>query len=212
MRLMSNNTHSIIKQDKVANMAVIETSEPSAAGQQLADYNQNIGGNIIKRLSFSVPADTHWCIIGTVLADAAVPADVTSTLIPAIEALPEVTSVNGDQIWGQIPSSILTVDHAAILYVSTDMQVNLGTGDTFSTRTQATESVVPPVNKKWCVIVLRVPSALDDTSIATLETAIEGITGITTCEHLVDGTVSSRASANATLAVAAHVRIEYIEP
>jgi hypothetical protein len=189
-------------------MTVIETSEPSAAIQQLTIYNSNIGGDLNKKATFSVPAGTSWAIVGVVLDNTVVPGDIAS-LITSIEALTEVTSVNGDQIFGQIPSSILVTDHEAIVYVTSRMNIVIGTGgDTFPKTINNFESVKPPVNRKWCIFALRVPAPLDDTKIATLETAMEGITNIDIAEHLIDDTVSSRAAAAADLTINVHTRIE----
>ena len=191
-------------------MTVIETSEPTAAVQQTTNYNTNTGGNLNKSVTFSVPVGTSWAIVGTVLGDAVVPGDIAS-LITSIEALTEVTSVNGDQVFGRIPSSILAVDHECIVYVTSTMAVTIGLGgDTFPKTIKNSETVKPPVDKKWCIFALRVPDPLDDAKITSLESAMEGITGITTAEHLIDDTVSSRAAAAAILNVGVHMRIEPI--
>ena len=192
-------------------MSVIELSEPTVAQQQLAHHNQNIGGLLNGSAEFNVPANIAWCVVGTVVADAATPADVP-TLKTAIEALAEVTSVNGNQLWGQIPSTILAVNHEAVLHVTSQMSANIGSGgDVFRERIKAHETVKPPLNKKWCVWILRVPAALDATKIAALETALEGITGISTAEHLIDGLTSARQSGNAALTVSAHLRIDPLQ-
>lgn len=192
-------------------MAVLQTSYPSADVIQKEIYNTNLGGQLNLRAEFSVPAGISWAVVGTVLVDAATPADVTSTLIPAIEALAQVTSVNGDQVWGQIPSTIQMADHECKVHVTSRMTMQIGTTDVFSQVIENYETIKPPVNKKWCIFVLRVPSALNDSAITALESAIEGITGVTTCEHLIDGTVSSRASAGANLVINVHMRIDPIE-
>ena len=102
-----------------------------------------------------------------------------------------------------------SASHEAVLHVTGRLSAEIGTaGDHFTQTDQAHESIKPPVAKKWVVIVIRVPSALDNTKIAALEAAIEGITGVTTCEHLIDGTVSSRVVSAATLDLAVHLRIE----
>jgi len=193
-------------------MAVLELVEPSAAQLQLAVYNQNLGGALNKSVTFSVPAGIHWAVVGCVLADAATPASVASTLVPAVEALSEVTSVNGDQLFGQIPATVEQEGYECVLYVVATANLGIGpAGDYFTQTDKAVENIKPPLGKKWVVLILRVPTALDNTKISALEAAITGIAGVTTTEHLIDGTVSSRATANATLQIAAHMRLESVE-
>ena len=190
-------------------MAIVALSEPSAAQVQLDTYNRNLGGSLNRRAEFTVPADTHWAVIGCVVADVVTQSDVTDTLVPAIEALAQVTSVNGDQFWGQIPASIEAANHECVLYVTSRCVTGIGpAGDYFNETTQGVEQLKPPLDKKWFLAVLRVPAALDDTAIAALEAAVAGITGVSSCEHLIDGTVSDRATASASLVITAHLRIE----
>lgn len=189
-------------------MAVTELTEPTAEQQQLANYNQNIGGALNRRIQYSVPADVAWCVVGCVFADVVTPADVTTTLVPAIEALTEVTSVNGDQFFGQVPSSITASGHEAVLHVSSAMSSTIGSGgDTFPQMIKNSETQKPPLDKKFGVFVLRVPAAMDATKITALETAMVGITGINAAEHLIDGVTSSRQSGDATLQIWSHLRI-----
>jgi len=188
-------------------MAVIALIEPSEAVLQKALYNSNIGGSLNKRASFSVPPGTHWVVVGCVLADVTEPEDVP-TLISGISSLADVTSINGDQVWGQIPASVAAEDHEVVLHVSSRMSMAIGDGDSFNQRIDAHEVIKPPVGKKWCIFVLRVPNAMDAARIAALENAIEGVTGITMAEHLIDGTVSDRASSNAALTIQCHMRID----
>lgn len=191
-------------------MAVIELTEPSAAVQQTQIYNQNIGGTLNRRVTFTVPGGIHWCVIGCVVADVATPSDVP-TLVNAITALDQVTSVNGDQFWGQVPAAIEAGGMQAVLHVTSRMSMSIGTaGDTFFQSIDAHASVTPPAGKKWCVFVLRLPAALDAAGITALEAAVTAINGITLCEHLIDGTVSSRVAEAATLVINAHLRIDSI--
>jgi len=192
-------------------MSVIQLAEPSADVLQLNIYNANIGGGLNKRATYSVPPSIHWCVVGTVFNDAVTESDIP-TLLAAIEALVEVTSVNGDQFWGQMPSAVEASDHELVLHVTSGMSSTIGTGgDTFAQVVQNHETIKPPANKKWGLWVVRVPAALDDTKIAALESAMTGITGIALTEHLIDGSTSSRQVGNATLVVAAHVRIDPVE-
>lgn len=193
-------------------MAVIQLTEPTDAQKQLDIYNQNIGGNLNRSTTFSVPAGVHWAIVACQLADAATPASVASTLVPAVEALDEVTSVNGDQLYGQVPATIAAEGYEAVLNVSSLMAVEIGSGgDTFTQQLRNHETIKPPLAKKWVVLTLRVPEALDDTKIAALEAAIDAIAGVNGCEHLIDGTVPTRAAANASLQIATHLRLEPVE-
>jgi len=193
-------------------MAVIELAEPTAEQQQLNNYNSNVGGNLNLRTTFpSVPAGTAWAVIGCVFApDPVTPAMITGTLVPGLTALSEVTSVHGDQLLGKIPATIEAAGHEPILHVSADVLAAIGGADSFDVAERSHETQSVPLGKWWAVVIVRVPSALDATKITALEAAVETITGVTTCEHLIDGVVSSRAS-SASLTVAAHMRIDPVE-
>lgn len=192
-------------------MAVIELVEPTAAQQQLNNYNSNVGGNLNLCAEFpSVPASTVWGVYGFVFApDPVTPAMVTGTLIPGLEALAAVTSVNGDQLLGQSPATIEAADHEMVLHVSSKMLGTIGGVDSFGVTREANERQVVPLGKWWAVLILRLDAELPSAGIAALETAAELIAGVTKCEHLVDGVISSRSSA-ASLEVKAHMRIDPI--
>ncbi len=192
-------------------MAVLEISEPSADVTQLVTYNNNIGGGLKLRNEFSAPADVSYAIVGLVLVDAATAASVVSTLVPAIVALAEVTSVNGDQIFGQTPATVPT-DFETTVNVQVDIRSEVGTGgDTFTNAERKFEKIKPPNAKKWVVVNLRVPTDLDAAAITALESALTGITGVTTAEHLVSGVINSLTVGNADIAITAHVRIDAVE-
>lgn len=193
-------------------MAVIETSEPTSDVAQKNMYNNGEGG-IIVRQSFSIPDNTAWAVVGTVLAGAATPADVEATLQPAIEALSEVTSVNGNKIWGQVPDPIEVADHSANLYVESYYTATIlgATGKTFGVAAKNTRMVTVAAGAKWVVWCLRVPAALVRTSIDALEAAMEGITGISNAVHLIDSESNVEQQGNGTLRVTTHLRIEPTE-
>lgn len=177
-------------------MTVDQIAETDAGQQQLRTYNS--ASSMIKRNTWNAPAGTHWAIVGCVLADAAVPGDVDATLVPAIEALAEVTSVLDPRVWGQAPAQLLAdstpsapTEYELRVLVEAALSGTIGFGgDVRNISERQTEQIKPPVNKKWMVVLLTLPSAISQASdISDLETAIEGITGITNCEHLIDGSV-----------------------
>ncbi len=191
-------------------MSVLEISEPSSDQSQLATYNSNIGGGLKLKNEFLAPADVNYAIVGLVLVDGATAAGVASTLVPDIEALTEVTSVNGDQVFGQTPASVPT-DFETTVNVQVDIKSAVGTGgDTFSNSERKFEKIKPPNDKKWVVVNLRVPTDLDALAITALESALEGITGVTTAEHLVSGFINSLTVGNANIVITTHVRIDPI--
>ena len=193
-------------------MAVIPLSEPVAAISQSAVYNQNIGGLLNRSASLSVPGGIHWAVVGCVLADAATPENVESTLVPAVTALTQVTSVHGDQLYGKLADTVEQAEHEFALHVTSSMSVPISSGaGVFTQVARNHRTIKPPVAKKWCVLILRVPAALDATKITALQNAITGINGVTTTVCLMDGTIPVRASGDATLQIAAHVRIESVE-
>ncbi len=190
-------------------MPVVATAEPTAADQQKAVYNANIGGQLNIRKTYSVSAGTPWCVVGTVVSFAATPALVESTLVPAIAALGEVTSVNGDQLYGNPPAIALPGTDELVLYVSSELSTTIGSGiNAFARMARSTKSIKPPAGKKWCVFALRLAVTLDAAKITTLQTAMEGIAGITTAIVLVHGTIDTMVSGNASLTIRAHARIE----
>lgn len=193
-------------------MAVIELSEPSAAATQLNTYNSNVGGQFNLRTTFpGVPSATAWAVIGCVFTpDPVTPAMITGTLIPGLEGLAGVTSVNGDQLLGQVPATIEAVDHEPILHVSSSVVEVIGAGDSFDQVSRSHETQSVPLGKWWAVVILRLPAALDAAGITALETAVGGIAGVDVCEHLIDGVVSPRAS-DASVTAAAHLRIDPVE-
>lgn len=192
-------------------MAVAVLAEPSEAVVQRAIYNQNLGGSLKKSTSFSVPAGTHWAAVGLILADAATPEAVETTLVPAIAALSEVTSVHGDQVYGQIPVSVAEAGFEFVVTVASQVVAKIGGTDYFDQVVRATETITPPLGKKWVIVLCRLPAALTSAGITALESSLQGINGVTTAEHLIDGTISTRAAENATLHIGVHLRLEPIE-
>lgn len=190
-------------------MGIVQLSEPTVAQLQKEVYNRNLGGSLNRSTSFSVPAGVNWAVVGCVLADAATPSGVLDTVVPGIEALAEVTSVHGDQLYGELPASLDVADHDFVLFVTSNCNYDIGVGgDTFKKVSRVTETVNLPVGKKWCVVILRVPDPLDATKVSALESAIQGVTGVTLCEHLIDDSISDRAVSDADLRIVTHVRIE----
>ena len=191
-------------------MVVIQLVEPAAAEQQKTLYNS--GGPLNRTVSFSIPGDIHWAVVGIVLPEQATPAAVESTLIPAIVALSEVSSVNGDQLWGALPPEVQLAEHEAVLNVTARMAstINDGNGGTYNEQVQKHNTVKPPVGQQWVVLCCRVPSALDNAGVAALRAAIDGIAGTTTVKVLLDGSTPSRAVGDVQLQIAAHLRIEAV--
>jgi len=191
-------------------MSVIQLVEPASDIQQKTNYNSNVGGLLNRREEFVVPAGTSWAVVGCVLVDSAVPGDVDTALIPSLEALAEVTSVNGNQLWGQIPATIEASDHEAVLHISSSMSATIGLdgSKTFTRTVNNHKSIKPPLGKKWVVLAIRTPAPLDAAKITSLQNAIEGIAGVTTAVNLIDDIVSDRATASASLVISAHVRID----
>lgn len=191
-------------------MAVIELAEPDVGQTQKDTYNSNIGGGLNRLVTVTVPGGIHWAVVGIVLADAATVPDIEATLIPAIEALAEVTSVNGDQVYGVVPATIEATNHEAVVNVTASMTgaINDGNGGTYIETTRKHNTIKPPLGKKWVVLCCRVPAALDNAGVAALRTAIDGITGTTTVKVLLDGSTPARATGDVQVNIAAHLRIE----
>lgn len=193
-------------------MAVIQLAEPDAGASQKDVYNSNVGGSLNRMVSVDVPGGIHWAVVGIVLADVATPADVEATLVPAVVALAEVTSVNGDQLYGVVPATIQAASHEAVLNVTASMSglVNDGNGGTYTEVTRKHNTVKPPVGKKWVVLCCRVPASLDNAGVLALKNAIDGIAGTTTVKVLLDGSTPARATGDVRVDIAAHLRIEAV--
>jgi hypothetical protein len=55
-------------------MSVIQLAEPTSDETQTRIYNENIGGNLNRTVTFdSVSAGTCWAVVGCVLSDLATP-------------------------------------------------------------------------------------------------------------------------------------------
>ena len=191
-------------------MTVYELTRPTAAQEQEAAWNQAIGGAANRQATFSVPADVAWAVVGCVLADAVTVGDMP-TLVSAIEALSEVTSVNGDQFYGQAEGTIETAGREFVLHVTARSSATIGGGIPFTESVQKHNVVKPPLGKKWSLFVMRLPSQPDASDLTALDSAITGITGVTSAHNLVDGYTSSRQVGNANLTVAAHLRLDPVE-
>jgi hypothetical protein len=174
--------------------------ETDAAQQQLDLYNK--ASQMVKQKTYNVNAGLTWVVVGLVLADTATPAD-EQTLVDAITALPEVTLVADPRFWGQTPASLLInpdapadPTHEALLCTEARVAGQIGYGgDVRSFSETQFESLAPPLNKKWLVCNLVLPAPLSTEQMITdLETALEGVTGITTAEHLIGGTIPANAS------------------
>ena len=196
-------------------MALEILTEPSEAQQQMDLYNRS-STSLIKRSTYSPPAGTNWVVMGCVLADVATTGDV-STLVSNIQSLGEVDSVASPQFWGQVPSELFInpsgedATHECKLLVESNLACTVGYGgDTRGFSQKQNENIKPPLNKKWLVLNAIIPSGLNENRISNLESAVEGVAGITTCEHLVDGTVPENAS-SARLSITTRMRIDPIE-
>lgn len=196
-------------------MALEVLTEPAASQQQLDLYNRS-STSLIKRATYSPSAGLNWAIIGCVLADVATQEDVP-TLVSNIQALGEVDNVVSPQFWGQIPSELLInpsgedATHECKLHVSSNLSCTVGYGgDTRGLSQKQNETITPPLNKKWLVLNVVTPSGMNENRISNLESAVQGVTGITTCEHLIDGTVPSNAS-QCSLQISTRMRIDPVE-
>lgn len=194
-------------------MPVIELTEPTDSQKQLDIYNQNIGGNLNRSTTYTLPADKSFAVVACILVDDTTTATLTDTIIPAVTALAEVDSVEGDQLYGKTPSTIHDAGYECILNVSSTLTLLLGTeNDNFTQNQRNHETMKLAKNKTWAVLLLYVPLPMTGPRITALQAALETVPGITRAEHLIDGTVPNRAYGDGTLQVATHVRLEPITP
>lgn len=197
-------------------MAHETIAEPSAAQQQLDLYNRS-STTLIKRSTYSPPADTAWAVVGMTLAGAVTEGDIP-TIVASITALAQVTSVASPQFYGITPSDIEInpeapedPTHELKLYVETSLGCAVGYGaDKRSLTQKQVEIMKPPLDTKFLVCNIVVPAELDESGISALEAAIGGVTGVGVCEHLVDGVVPSTAS-QISLQIVTRMRIDAIE-
>lgn len=191
-------------------MTVIETSDPSDGLVQQAIANSNIGGGRNLSAQFSVPADTAWAVVGTVLSASVTAALIESNIKPALTALAQITSVNGDQLKGKTETSLLLPNTQSKLYVTSDVRQTIGAGG-FENRSQSSKSITIPDDTKWAVFIMRLPAELTTAAMVTaLQNAMKTVTGINNAVHLIDGYVPARATAAAILRIHAHGRIELV--
>jgi hypothetical protein len=197
-------------------MTIAKATLKTSAQQQVELWN-SAGPHVIQQ-TYAPPAGTNWAIVGLVMADAFDPDTDETTIVNAVEALSEVTTVGNPRIYGQTdadieinPEAPEDPTHEWVLLVNSTMSMQAGTAGDKRTRVERElERVKPPSGKQWLVLNLVVPSPLDAAGIAVLESAIQGVTGITTCEHLIDGTVRADAT-QVSLQIEARIRLDEIE-
>jgi len=147
--------------------------------------------------------------LGLVLNDVVVQGD-EDTLVADLEGLSGITNVADPRFWGQAPSSILAADHEFKVIIISRLTCMVGYNtDLRAHREEENETIKPLVNKKFMVVNCVIPVELGQSGIAALESAVEGICGITTCEHLIGGVVPVNAS-NINLNINSKMRIDPI--
>jgi len=191
-------------------MTLLDSTAWSAAEKQNLEMNTS-GSGYRKIATFSPPADTAWCVVGCVLA-AAVEKTDEATLIANIESLSQVTSVHDPRVWLDAPASIEDAAKELRLHVNANESGNQGFGgDVWGYSRKFSENILLTsyLGKAMFVLALRVPADLDAAAITALETAITGVTGILSTEHLVGGLVPANSS-SVSLSVEIRFRIDDI--
>lgn len=190
-------------------MTIVETVYKTADEQQIDKHNQS--GPHVLRKTYIPSAGINWAVIGCVV-DAAFDKDTDeAALITALEALSEITNVVNPRLYGETDATIPT-NYEMQLIIESYLTMTVGTGqDLRSRKEQEIEILKPGNNKKWLVLNLVIPDPLDATKIATLESAMEGLSQITTAEHAIDGSIRSDAI-DIALTITTRTRLEYVEP
>lgn len=184
--------------------------EPSSDVLQRLVYNKDVGGKLNQSETYSGPAGTAWAIFGTVVDDTTVVGNIP-TLKAAIEALSNVQTADA-MFWGRQPALDAgnVDDWETVLHTSgvLTQTVALGGAKNFQQVSRFYRPRKIPAGKKWIVWAFKVPSVLDQAAIASLVSALEGVTGIDQAEPLFDGVIDSDATAGGTLTIACHIRID----
>ena len=171
-------------------MVIHERVELTAAQLQVKELNE--AGPGIKRASYDPPAGTAWCICGIVFGAAVTKTQADEVLPGLLDALAEVTETMPDRFWMPTPSECLTADTQFNLHCSYTLsgtETFAGEGSqSYNQRGHRTLDAIP-VSKLVGVYVLRLPAELDGPGRAALESAVEAIAGVTTCEVLLSGVV-----------------------
>lgn len=168
-------------------MAVDVIAEPTAAQQSAELYN---GPSLVRHKTFSPNPGETWGLIGLIVSDAATTADVPA-LITALEALTQISAIQGDQIWGQT----LDIDPSLQwnLYTEAELQSALAYGGDSEVRIKH-KKITLPDSKKWIVLAATFSGAPTSAGqVTTFQTAVEGITGVTTCRYLMGVQVPAEA-------------------
>jgi len=187
-------------------MSITQITLPTAAQSQLDNYN---GSRMVARSSYSVPQGTNWAIIGLVLVDAATPED-EAALVAALTGLAGISAVGDPRLWGQLPATLETGDtHQCKLHTTVTLGCTAGTANNnWSLQERKHATVAPPLGKKWLVVNCAVPSPLtNQMSVDTLESACEGIVGVTTAKVLAFGSVPNPAT-GVVVTVESRMRID----
>lgn len=197
-------------------MTLERITETPLDQQQVALYGR--ASPMVKHSTYPLSAGAAWAVIGNVLADAAVPGD-EGTLVDAMEALAEITTVANPRIWGQMPAELLINaggdpdTHEALLLVESHLTAQVGYGDDVQDYSlRLFEQVKLPLGKQWMLTNCRLPAELASAqNIADLEAAIVGShAGFTLAEHLIGGLVPPNAS-DVSLRITTRMKIVPIE-
>ena len=195
-------------------MAIQELTPMSAAEQQIIAFNNAAGA--VERNTFSLPTDTAFAVFGTLVADGMVVGDVP-TMEGLFEALDEITNAEPLQ-WGQAPAEILidsgeaTHETQLAIDVLFSQVVGFGgdKGQNENRNLTPRQLIKPPLGKKLIIWGAVVRDYLDQDRIVELETAVEGVTGVTSFHLLVKGETDAELVGAAAVAVTAQLRIKRI--
>ena len=187
-------------------MPIQELTEATPATLQLKAYNE--AGSMNKTAdTFELDPGQAWAIMGTTLLGAVVVGDIP-TLKAAIEALDEVT-LAVPLIFGLTEDTILTEGRENAVLVSNQVSYTKTTGTgTFSKTENYSATIRPGAGIKYAVWGLTLPAELDAASLATLKSAITGITGVSGTVLFMEDRVHPRCVGVATVRPAAHNRLD----
>jgi len=189
-------------------MTIKQITEPSAAQDQLSDYN---GSSMVASSSYTPDQGTDWAVIGLLLVDAATPDD-EDAIVAALKGLDSITAVANPRLWGQLPAELLAGEtYEAKLHVTVTTGCTAGTANNqWWLQERKHSTAKPPLGKKWIVCNCVLPAALtDQASVDALESACEAIAGITTAKIMVFGSVPSPAT-GIVVTVEGRMRIDEI--
>ena len=182
-------------------MTIKKATANDSGQMQLKRWNDT--GPHIVRHTYTPAAGTAYGVLGLVLADGVDIDTDEAALVAAMTALATVTAVANPRLYGESEASIEVNPggedpdtHGWWLGSSVDSSYRVGVpGRTRGHTEKESQRQLVPDGKKWLVCNMVLPAYIDEdaSAVTALESALVGVTGITTARYLIGGQIRADA-------------------